>query len=318
MTSPTQPLTRQRHAVGVHDDWFVTREVLDGVWEIAEPTHVYSWLLAGNERAVLLDTGLGIRPIRPVVQRLCDRPVAVVTTHYHFDHVGGHHEFTDIAIHQAGADKLAAGVPKALCEDYLHARDAMQSKLDALVELDRELALLTPDARPRPLPADFDRDRWTTGPSRATTLLGDGDVLDLGGRALQILHTPGHSPDGISIFDEQSGVLFAADAFNLGDVYCHFADSSISDLASSARRLAELGGSIRGICTHHYPRVFGEPSLLEDYADDLERLAAGEGTYTRGFDCFGYELQSAKFDYYAVTRPAPDAPPIVLHQPLVE
>jgi glyoxylase-like metal-dependent hydrolase (beta-lactamase superfamily II) len=277
---------------------------------------VYTWLVSGAERAVLLDSGLGIRPIRPVAERLCGQPVEIVTTHYHFDHVGGHHEFADIAIHEAGAAKLAAGSPRALLDAYLHARDAMQPQFDALLELDQELAFLTPDARPRPWPADFDREAWTVGPARATRLLTDGATLDLGGRSLQVLHTPGHSPDGISLLDEKSGVLFVADAFNLGDVYCHFEDSSIADLASSARRLADLADSLRGICAHHYPRVFGEPSLLRNYADDVSRVAAGEVSYTPGFDCFGYALQTAKFDYYSVTMALPDSPPIRLHGPL--
>lgn len=193
----------------------------------------------------------------------------------------------------------------------------MQPQLDALIRLDQELALLTPDARPRPWPPDFDRDGWTVGPARATRLLSDGDVLDLGRRRLHVLHTPGHSPDGISLLDEEAGLLFVGDAFNLGDVYCHFEDSCVADLATSARRLADLTGSVGAICTHHYPRVFGEPTLLSDYADDVERAAAGEIAYTSGVDCFGYALKSAKLDYYAVTMPAPDTTPIRLHEPIV-
>lgn len=316
MTLPTQPLTEPVGAVEVYDEWFVTRQVLDGVWEIAEPTHVYTWLVAGAERAVLLDSGLGIRPIRPVAEQLCGQPIELVSTHYHFDHVGGHHEFSEIAIHKSGEPKLAAGAPRTLLDAYLRARDAMQPQFEALLELDRDLALLTPDASPRAFPDDFDRDAWTVGPARATRLLTDGDTLDLGGRTLHVLHTPGHSPDGISLLDERSGVLFVGDAFNLGDVYCHFEDSSITDLASSARRLAGLADSLRGICTHHYPRVFGEPLLLKNYANDVARVAAGEVDYAPGSDCFGYALQSAKFDYYSVTIAPLHARPIRLHRPL--
>lgn len=316
MTVPADHAIHPRGAVEVHDDWFVTREVLEAVWEIAEPTHVYTWLVSGAERAVLLDTGLGIRSIRPVAERLCGRPVEVVSTHYHFDHVGGHPEFAEIAIHQAGQAKLAAGAPRALLDAYLQARDDMQPELEALIELDQKLPFLTPDARPRPLPADFDRDAWTVGPAHATRLLGDGDVLDLGSRRLHVLHTPGHSPDGISLLDEEAGVLFVGDAFNIGDIYCHFDDSSIVDLADTARRLADLAGSLRAVCTHHYPRVFAEPALLRNYAADVERVAGDEVDYVPGFDCFGNPLQSAKFDYYAVTMPHPHEPPIRLHAPL--
>jgi glyoxylase-like metal-dependent hydrolase (beta-lactamase superfamily II) len=276
-------------ATETHDGWFVTQEVLPGVWEIAEPTHVNTWLVSGQERAVILDTGLGIRPIRPVVESLCGLPIEVVATHYHFDHVGGHHEFPDIAIHEAGAEKLAAGTPEHLLDAYLH-------------------------TIPSPWPDGFGRDDWVVRPTSATRLLAEGDVLDLGGRALRVLHTPGHSPDSISLLDEAAGILFAADAFYLGDVYCHFEDSSIDDLATTARRLAGLSGSLRGICSHHHPQLIGDPSLLDAFADDVERVAAGDAALTTGQDCLGNEVQAARFDAYAVTLPTPGMPPVRLHR----
>jgi len=61
-------------------DWFRTRKLSDGVWLVAEPALVNLWLIAGSERAVLLDTGCGISPLRPVVAGLTDLPVTVVNT----------------------------------------------------------------------------------------------------------------------------------------------------------------------------------------------------------------------------------------------
>jgi glyoxylase-like metal-dependent hydrolase (beta-lactamase superfamily II) len=57
-------------------------------------------------------------------------------------------------------------------------------------------------------------------------------------QALTVLHTPGHSPDSISLLDEHGGILFPADQFNLGPVLAHFPDSDIHAHARSARRLA--------------------------------------------------------------------------------
>src|ERR1700710_2679451 len=91
--------------------WFPPRPIGPGVWLVAEPGHVNCWLVAGKERAVLLDTGLGVAPIRPVVQALTPVPVEAVNSHYHFDHTGGNAEFDQVSIHEVGAPLLAAGVP---------------------------------------------------------------------------------------------------------------------------------------------------------------------------------------------------------------
>ncbi len=112
--------------------WHEARQVSRGVWSIAEPSHVTMWLIEGRDRAVLLDTGLGIARVRPVVEELTRLPVSVVNTHYHFDHVGGNHEFDDTAIHEAGAALLVEPVPRAVLDEYLHyARQALGA-LDAV------------------------------------------------------------------------------------------------------------------------------------------------------------------------------------------
>ena len=81
----------------VENDWFYTRTIGPGIWLIAEPQHVYSYLIEGSDQAALIDTGLNIAPIRPVAEALTDRPLKVINTHYHFDHIGGNHEFDEIA-----------------------------------------------------------------------------------------------------------------------------------------------------------------------------------------------------------------------------
>ena len=99
--------------------WFATRELPDGVFLIAEPAHVNSFLVVGEERAALIDSGLGIDRIRPVAEAMTDRPIEVVNTHYHWDHVGGNAEFTDTAIHELGAEALVGGASAEELRPYL-------------------------------------------------------------------------------------------------------------------------------------------------------------------------------------------------------
>lgn len=298
-------------------DWFVTREALPGVWLINEPQHVCTWLVAGRERALLIDSGLGVCPIRPVAEALCGLPVDLVNTHYHFDHVGGDHEFDTIAVHEAGVAPLAAGTPAEILRAYTAFVAERDERFEPYRDLDTAyFELLTVDEIPRPYPAGFDLDGWAIPPARATRVLADGDVLDLGGRALIVLHTPGHSPDSISLLDERAGLLFAADQFNVGAVYAHFPDSDVAALARSARRLADLGDAVGLICVHHYPRVIGEPNLLEEFADAAERVADGGEPLEPAEDIVGNEIVAARFGRFSITVAGPVGPAASMHNPI--
>jgi hypothetical protein len=77
--------------VDTGSDWFEVYEVAPGVFAISEPRQyegVTSFLVVGSERALLFDTGLGVARIGEVVRGLTDRPVTVLNSHAHFDHVG--------------------------------------------------------------------------------------------------------------------------------------------------------------------------------------------------------------------------------------
>jgi hypothetical protein len=97
--------------------------------------------------------------------------------------------------------------------------------------------------------------------------------------------------------------------FNIGPVYCHFPDSDLGDLVWSARRLADLGDAVRRIVVHHYGRVIAEPSLLADYARDLERLHAGDVVTEPGTDILDDRLLTARFDQWSITLPDPAVAP---------
>jgi len=157
---------------------------------------VHSYLVAGRERAVLLDTGTGIAPIAPVARGLTDRPISVVLTHSHFDHVGGAHAFERVAIHPAGLARLRAGRSAESLRGYVeHTRTLIEASARMRALDAQGLNVLHPEQIVRPLPPGFDPNRYAIAPLDATETLADGDRLDLGGRVLEVIHTPGHSPD---------------------------------------------------------------------------------------------------------------------------
>jgi hypothetical protein len=145
------------------DPWFAVRELESGVHLIAEPVHVATYVVRGERRAILIDTGLGISNIRKVVEGLTDLEVMVVNTHYHFDHSGGNHHFQRIAIHRGGRDRLAEPVPEEILLRYMTYTRDMLEHFDVYCELDdRFFHFLTEETTPRPLPAGFTPEEGAT------------------------------------------------------------------------------------------------------------------------------------------------------------
>ena len=252
--------------------WFAVDEVEPGIVRIAEPLHaevVKSYLVVGTERAVLIDTGMGIGDLRAVVGDLTDRPIQVVNSHAHWDHIGANWRFAEIAIHRAEAVQLSLGVGNeklrpAFAAQYLSG----------------------------PLPTSVDLETLTIPPSRATRLLDGGETIDLGGRQLEVIHAPGHSPGGIVLLDRENGVLFSTDVAYAGALYCQFADANLEDYRSSMRVLAALAPTLRVVYPSHNQSPM-EPELLPRMSDALDAIAAGrvaekvtEGVATHAFDGF--------------------------------
>lgn len=290
-------------------DWFYTRESLPGIWLIAEPQHVYSWLIEGNDRTVLLDTGLGVASIRAITERLVQKPVSVVNTHYHFDHIGGNYEFDEIAIHELGAELITNAVPTEILRDYIEYATRQLAAAEVFRSLDREYFwLLSAESDPRPFPDEFEPSEWTILPSKATSVLAEGHVIDLGGRTLSVLHTPGHSPDGISLFEAREGLLFVGDAFNVGPVYAHFADSNLDALFETARRFSSLADRTTAIMTHHYGRPLAERGLFEEFETAVRRVRDGSAPLFDARDVLDYAMLEARFDHFSITVPGPETP----------
>jgi glyoxylase-like metal-dependent hydrolase (beta-lactamase superfamily II) len=167
--------------------------------------------------------------------------------------------------------------------------------------------LVTADTLVRPLPEGFDPASYEIVPTRATTLLDDGDRIDLGGRVLEVMHTPGHSPDSICLFDEREGLLFGGDTINTGPIYAQLGNSDLAAFARSTRRLADLGDAVDRVFVCHFLRVDNPPALLTEIADGFSRLVEGTAPFRDNADALGYPVREACFEHFSVFVPAPDA-----------
>ena len=293
-------------------DWFRTRKLSHGVWLVAEPALVNLWLIAGTERAVLLDTGCGISPIRPVVAALTDLPITVVNTHYHSDHIGGNCEFDEVITHEHGAELIAAplaGEWRAGFASYV--RDLLACA-DAYRAIDRKhFHLLESFNDIGPLPPGFDLDSWDIVTAPPTTTVVDGDRIELGDRTLVVMHTPGHTPDSICLYDERDGLLFTGDTVLTGANLAQFNEADLDAYAASTRRLADMAGDVSLVVPHHYGRTTIDPAFLTEVADGMEQVAAGEATLVPSIDLFSNQVLAAMYDRFSILVADPDLEPLL-------
>jgi glyoxylase-like metal-dependent hydrolase (beta-lactamase superfamily II) len=283
--------------------WFAVEEVEPRTWLVAEPGHVNCFLVAGTERAVLVDTGLGIADLACAVGALTDRPVLAVNTHSHSDHRGGNWRFADVAAHPLAAGTLTQPVAAGYLADYLKvAREQLAAYDQAREADDRFFHLFTATTRPRPLPDDADQ--WTVPAGPAPRPLADGERISLGGRDLTVLHTPGHSPDSLCLLDERAGLLFAGDTLITGDFWAHTPDTEIEVFAATLRKLAdELAGQLTAIYPAHTLRYRAGPAFLGAAADAFEAIVDGTSTGTPGTDLLLRPALRHEFAEFTVLRP---------------
>jgi glyoxylase-like metal-dependent hydrolase (beta-lactamase superfamily II) len=213
--------------VQIAAQWYQSRAFDQDVMLICEP-HVHSfarcnmWYVKGTDRDLLIDSGTGLRPLRPALPA-SDRPLIALATHGHFDHVGALHEFADRRAHESEADEFA-DMPDAL----------------TLASLFREL-----DEPVDALPCDsWSREHYRVAPAPIEVRVADGDCIDLGRRKFTVLHLPGHSPGSIGLFEQRTGILFSGDALYDGELIDDFARSNVEHYRATMERLDALSISV--------------------------------------------------------------------------
>jgi len=220
-------------------DWYSRAEVDRDVIRISEP-HVNEllsanfWWLRGDDRDIVIDAGLGVVALREAIPGLFERDPMVLLTHAHLDHVGGAPEFGDRAAHVAEAGLLAAGVPASLYGPELYDKLG----IDAAGEPVPELMI---DVLPGP---GYDPATYRIEPMTLNRILDDGDRIDLGGRALTVLHLPGHTPGSIALLEERTGTLYSGDVIYDGALIDDLPNSDVAAYRRSMEVLADLDVSV--------------------------------------------------------------------------
>jgi glyoxylase-like metal-dependent hydrolase (beta-lactamase superfamily II) len=224
----------------VAEKWFERRRIDADITILWEP-HVDPlircniWHIRGRNCDLLIDTGLGIGSLREAARDLFDKPLQVVATHSHYDHIGGHHEFPSCLAHPLEADLIRNAGEQTF--RGLRRQD-LPSDWSSVIEAS---GYPLPEVLVTAIPTTgYDIREYRLRGATDVATIDEGDVIDLGDRSFEVMHLPGHSPGSIGLWDRRAGVLFSGDTIYDGPLLDNLPDSSISAYQSSLKRLLDL------------------------------------------------------------------------------
>jgi glyoxylase-like metal-dependent hydrolase (beta-lactamase superfamily II) len=251
-----RPEYRTLERVLPNEPWFEIYKVAPGVFAIYEPhqaEETISYLIVGTKQAVLFDTGMGIVNIRSVVSRLTSRPVVVLNSHTHNDHVGDNWRFS-----------------------FVYGMDTAFTRANAKGSREDAQAEIAPDQICGDLPKSFDPKTYVTKPWKISRFVHDGFTINLGGRKLEIIATPGHTPDAICLIDRADGLLFTGDTYYPAPIWLYRPETDLDAYVASVKRLAALALQVKLMLGAHNIPV-AQPDVLPKLVDAIQAVRAGKG-----------------------------------------
>lgn len=241
-------------------------EVAKNTWLISDYRLANLYLVAGDERALLIDTGCGLGPIEDQVRELIgDKPLTIWITHLHGDHSLGVHLFDapafmhedEASLYEATKDLYGVEIPK---DDF---RDMYVMSRGPVRNPDADVAELKSLIR---------------APKRVVTFetFRDGDTIDLGNRVIEVIHTPGHSLGSCCFLDRSARILYSGDTLN-DSLLLNIKPftTSVATYRKSMEKLAARADEFDWLALGHDALELAGKEHLYDYLEGTEKILNG-------------------------------------------
>jgi glyoxylase-like metal-dependent hydrolase (beta-lactamase superfamily II) len=267
-----RPAYSKLERVNVSDPWFEVYRIRPGIFAIYEPhqqEEVISYLIVGDKQALLFDTGMGISNIKKITDGLTHLPVSVINSHTHNDHVSDNWRFSRIY-----------GMDTAFTRE--HARGTVAAAQEEI----------GPGAICGKLPPDFDPKTYAVKPFHITDWIHGGEKIDLGGRVLEVISVPGHTPDSIALWDAKNGLLFTGDMYYPGPIFLFRPETDLDAYEISIAKMAGLPAKLL-LPAHNLP--VADPADLPRVLAAIKQARSGKIKPVKGEHWMEYKFQDFSF-----------------------
>ena len=163
------------------------------------------------------------------------------------------------------------------------------------------------DALCRPLPNGVSQQNHIGRPYKISKRINDGYIFELGQRAIEVIHVPGHTPDAIALIDRNNGLLWTGDTFYAGPIWLYAPETDLVSYGKSLDRLLLELPNIKALLpAHNTPWV--DPQLLPRVKSAFNKVLSGsakrqesfQGTViysVEGETAFSFLLRDNPFSY---------------------
>jgi hydroxyacylglutathione hydrolase len=239
-----QPRTTTDHP------WFKVTQVKEYVWRISDGDIDNIYLITGRDSALLIDSGIGVANLAQYVKSLTALPLIIVNTHSHPDHSGSNHQFSKVHAHPDdfnmlrffGTHAMRTGTVKAMVRNPLP-DSLMFNVTDTLY-----YPMLAP--------------------------VTDGHRFDLGGREIEVIHVPGHTPGSICLLDRKDKSLYTGDNDNIL-VWLHPQDAlPLETYLQSLKKLRQRWNEFTTLYPAHGDPI--EKEFIDEQIACAQKIIGGE------------------------------------------
>ncbi len=270
-------------------DWYGVEELAGANYRISEGVVFNNYLLDGDDEAILIDAGIGFGDMATFVSEFSGRPVSLLLSHSHWDHMGAAYQFDEVRIDGREVTDGDRVVPKNF--GYTPA-EFIEEWQDA----DRSL----PDA--------FDPAAYELRSVEGVDVVAAGDTIDLGDRTVELIDIAGHSPGQLGVLDRENGVLFGSDIIhNNYDLYIHFDGCDIAAYLETLERVVALrddGAFDTLYLAHSRPLAGDELSKLDRYLDAVREIIDGDRPFEMVAESSGEARKYDVGDHHIYTHPS--------------
>ena len=243
---------------------YSAEKISDRISRIAMPGAVFSYIVEGDDRALLIDTGFGLGPFRDYIEkRLQGKPYELILTHGHLDHAGGASQFEKVWMNEADLAIAGKHTQKQMRKQFME-RSGFEVK-------DEDLAEPMEDGY---LPLAYDQ------------------VFELGSESVEIVDLGGHTPGSIGALFRQERILLAGDAccsFTL--LFGNGESLSISEYRDRLMKTWNRYNESFDTMIYSHPHNYGGKEVMPEMIELCDEILTGEDDHIEGpglFDAVTY------------------------------